>query len=225
MASPGVHMKLKLKSNYFELWHSAFDADGIEFRLMNNEGPSRTQMFQLFKEKGIPHVFFGKYNDFVKNNYSKERKVVIYDNINSHFGEDKRLLKFSELENEDKSKYLAEYVENSPNLFTFHKGKSTRILCVGDSCFMYDYFSYDDWRSNNGNVFITEPLRFPLPKYRKNIPYAMFAIDFVGELHELRAIDFNISPGIPTSLNKYMSSTMMVLSIKEWLQKYINNDG
>lgn len=216
-------MRLKLKANYYESWMAAFDSDGLEFRLMNNEGPNRLQSFNLFKKIGVVAPLFGKYDDFLRFKYDNERKVVIYDNIESHFGENKRLLKFSDLNVEDKLKYMSEYVEMDKKLWTDYQSKSTRILCVGDSTFQYDYFSFNDWRSNNGRIFVSEPIRLDIPKWRREIPYAFFAIDFVGEPEELKAIDFNCAPGI-YGVKLGLSSTQIVLSIKEWLKRYILNN-
>jgi len=90
-------MKLRLKSNFFELWHAAFDSEGLEFRLMTNEGPNRIEMFNLFRKLGILAPLFGKHGDFIRFKYDVDRHVVIYDDINMHFGEKKRLVKFKSI--------------------------------------------------------------------------------------------------------------------------------
>ena len=215
-------MKLKLKSNFFELWHAAFDSEGLEFRLMTNEGPNRIEMFNLFRKLGILTPLFGKHGDFIRFKYDVDRYVVIYDDINMHFGEKKRLVRFRDIVNEDKNKYMSEYIENIQTLFTDYISKSTRLLCVGDACFQYDYRSYTDWRSNNGRVFISDPIRVDLPRWRHEVSYPMFAIDFVGEPHCLRAIDFNCAPGV-TGVKLGLSSSEMVLLIKMWYAKYFSN--
>ena len=216
-------MKLKLKSNFFEPFHCAFDSEGIEFRIVTTDGPDRPAMFNMFKKVGLKTPINGYYDTFVKNKYENERKVVVYDDIRSHFGENKRLLQFSELNVEDKLKYMSEYINFEPKLFTDYISKSTRYLFVGDYGFSYDYYSYNDWRSNNGRVHISEPHRLDLPKWRKEIPYAFFAIDFVGESYDLRAIDFNCAPGV-YGVKLGMSSAQMVLAIKEWLKKYVTQE-
>lgn len=217
-------MRLKIKSNFFQLWFSAFDHDGLEFRMMNNEGPSRVDMFNLFKEHKIPHAFFGNYNDFLKSGFENSRSVVIYDDIRSHFGENKRICSFSELNTEDKLKYMSEYINTDKMILSDYLSKSTRYLVVGNNCFTMNYYSRNDWRSNNGVVTVTEPVITDLPKWRNKINYAIFAIDFVGPNNDLKAIDLNIAPGVPDSLYKILPPSQMVLSIKDWLRKYVNKE-
>ena len=218
-------MKLRLKSSFWEPWHCAFDSDGHEFRLMTNEGPNRKEMVSIFKMVGLQTPIFGYYSDFVKIKYEKERKVVVYDDIESHFGKNKRLVTFSELNVEDKLLYMSEYIQTLQRPLAQYISRSTRYLFVGDYGFQYDYLSHNDWRSNNGRVDFTPLMRLDVPEWRKQIPYAMFAIDFVGEQYELKAIDLNIAPGtIGIGLQHFLSSTQMVLSIKDWLRKYMSGE-
>ncbi len=144
---------------------------------------------------------------------------MIYDDIRSHFGENKRLLQFSTLDSEDKTKFMSEWI--SPQFLPFQKylGKSTRYLFIGDYGFTYDYFSKDDWRSNNGDVTISTPIKLDKPIWRDKIKYAMFAIDFVGSKNDLKAIDLNIAPGT-VGLELGLSGFQMVDSIKRWLDKH-----
>lgn len=213
-------MKLKLKSNFFEVWHSAFDSEGLEFRLVTTDGISRPEMFFLFTKLGIPTPLYGTFDDFVKKGFDSTQKVVVYDDIRSHLGENKRLCVFSDLEGEDKIKFLSEYIKPTFSPQQEFLGKSTRYIFIGDIGFEYDYYSCNDWRSNNGRVIITEPLRIDIPKWRKEINYAMFAIDFVGQHYEMKAIDLNCAPGVPNSLRKYIKSNEMVYAIKKWLEEY-----
>lgn len=215
-------MKLKLKSNFWEPWHAQFDSEGIEFRLITTDGLNRVEMFHLFNRIGIPTPLFGIYGDFVKNNFDNDKKVVLYDDIRSHFGEDKRLCVFSELNSEDKLLYMSEYINYPVVALSQFIAKSTRYLFIGNSAVRYDYYSYNDWRSNNGRTYITEPAYLEVPKWRQDINYAMFALDFVGEAHELKAIDLNCSPGMPPSIHEFFSAQQMVSLIKEWYKKHIN---
>ena len=214
-------MKLKLKSNFWQPWMAAFDSDGQEFRLVTTDGPNRIEQHKIFKKASIPTPLFGTYNFFLKNQYDPQKKVVVYDDINAHLGEGKRLVVFGELKDDEKPICLCEYIDSPISSDQKYVSKSTRLLCVGDYTFQYDYISFDDWRSNNGEGDITESKMIYTPAWRCKIPYAFFAIDMVGPDSNLKAIDFNIAPGIQS--NFPLPATQMVLSIKSWLQKYANN--
>lgn len=217
-------MKLKLKSNFFEPWHSAFDSEGLEFRLMNNEGPDRVAMFSVFKRIGLKTPIFGKYKVFLQNKFENGRNVVVYDDIKAHFGEGKRVVNFGDLSIYDKTLYMSEFI--SPVVYPTqgYVSSSTRQLFIGDQGFTYNYYSLNDWRSNNGRVTISEPIRIDLPKWRQEIQYPLVALDYIGEYYDLKAIDLNISPGL-SGLRLPLSSTQIVLSIKTWLTNYVQNQN
>lgn len=215
-------MQLKLNSDFFDYYDSVFDEDGLEFRRVTTDGPNRKQMFYLFKRLGLQTPLFGNYQDFVNNIYAGQ--VVIHKNINSHIGQDKELKYFGLLTEEDRQCFLVEYIYHPLTILFDYKGLSTRYLFVGNRCFKMRYTSDNDWRSNCGNSWVSDfDMVVPIPIYRSRIPYPMFAIDFVGDDMELKAIDFNVAPGIPKEfLNKYMSPTQIYLELKSWYKDYCN---
>ncbi|HEX5186477.1 MAG TPA: hypothetical protein VFV86_06265 [Nitrososphaeraceae archaeon] len=215
-------MKLKINSNFHQWYDKYFDSDGLEFRRITTDGPNRPEMFDLFKKWGILTPLFGKISTFIIKEYDKDKKVVIYDNIWSHCGENKRIITFSEALLSERDKYMCEFVEFDKTLFTDYIAKSTRQLFIGNLVYQYDYYSYNDWRSNYGRTNTSEPIQIDLPKWREKIYYPLFAIDYVGPQTELKAIDFNIAPGVNgINLGKLISGEFIVSEIKRWLSEYM----
>jgi len=80
-------MKLKLISDFQDYWHKAFDKEGYPFRMVTTEGPSRVEMFKIFKSSGIKTPLFGNFYDLERWGYPEFRRVVIYDDSYKHCGE------------------------------------------------------------------------------------------------------------------------------------------
>lgn len=213
-------MNLKLVSDFSELYDSFFDSTGFEHRRITTDGPNRVQMFRLFTSIGLDTPLYGYLSQF-KDFVDKNSQVVIYDDVKSHFGEDKRISTLNNLLEVAKIRknwnvFCSLFIDTETDIY---KSKSTRVLVIGKRAFSYEYISYNDWRSNCGDGDIINPKEIDIPIYRKDIPYPMFAIDFV----ENKAIDFNIAPGINgTGVGKLISCSEIILSLKSWYREYFN---
>lgn len=205
-------LKLKLKSDFSDWYDHAFDLEGLEFKRMMTDGPSRPEMFKLFSKLKIKTPLYGTYNQ-IKDSLSKESYVVIHYDEKAHCGEGKCKKQIKDLSPFDKNFFLVEYINTE---YSNYKSSSSRILCIGDRSFKYIYKNYDDWRSNYGASVISEFKEIKTPSWRSYIDKPLFAIDFVIGL----AIDFNVSPGTyNTGVKDYMSAAQIVLEIKNWIRK------
>jgi hypothetical protein len=213
-------MNLKLVSDFSELYDSFFDSTGFEHRRVTTDGPNRIQMFRMFTSIGMDTPLYGYLSQF-KDYPDKEHEVVIYDDLKSHFGQDKRISTINNVltvANIRKSwtVFCSLFINTETDTY---KSKSTRVLVIGKRAFSYEYISYNDWRSNCGEGDIINAKEIPAPNWRNNIPYPMFAIDFVED----KAVDFNIAPGITgTGVGKLISCSEIILSLKNWYREYFN---
>jgi hypothetical protein len=182
-------------------------------------------MFQMFRSLKIPTPLHGYYEDFKQCPFLDTQRVVVHTDIHAHCGEGKQLLKFCDLTEHNKD-FLVQYIPTAVNgPLSNVKSHSYRLLFVGDRQFRYEYISLDDWRSNcgDGDILGCVEIYNNLPAWRNSIYYPLFAIDFVGAEHAMKAIDFNISPGLTgTGVNKLMGSCQAVLAIKNWYSRVID---
>jgi hypothetical protein len=209
--------KLKLHSDFREMYDVWFDNDGYIFRRFTTDGPTRPEMINIFKGLALKTPLFGTYQDFLRWNYSDNKYVVVYNDIKKHCGEDKERLVFGGLTEEEKHCYLMEYIDTTTEEYF---SKSTRYLFIGSKlAFSYDYISIDDWRSNCGDGDITMGHAIEVPVWRKDLYWPLVAVDFVAG----KAVDLNISPGIAgVHFKPHLSSLQIVSAFKEWYSEYYN---
>ncbi len=215
-------IKLKLKSDFNSYYDHAFDSDGFEFRRVTTDGPTRIEMFKYFQKLGFATPLFGTHSTFVNQGFLPKAKVVVHNDIKMHCGEGKELKEFCELDEQDKQCFLVQYIPNPENLFGNYKSRSTRFLFVGFRCFRMEYISNEDWRSNCGDGDIINFYEIDMPYWRNKVHYPLVAIDFVGDELDLKAIDFNVAPGVPSDIHSFVPASQFVLEIKKWFKGEFN---
>ena len=225
-------MLLKLQSDFLDFYDHAFDLDGYSYRRVTTDGPDRAEMIAQFKHAGIPTPKFGRYADFVRWQFSSDGRVVVYTDLKAHCGEGKKLKRFGTICCAERETFLMEYIPFGDLTCSEYFSKSTRYLLIGDRCFVYNYFSKDDWRSNCGDVDISEPKETEVPSWRYCLYYPMFAVDFVEDKGVLKAVDLNIAPGAKgIGLEKLIKPAQIVEQIKKWFSdtancfEYFNKSG
>lgn len=212
--------KLKLKSDFTETYDAFFDKEGLEFRRLTHEGPTRLEMFGEFHRLGLNTPKFGGYMLFMDDN--PENFVVVHTG-NKHNGEGKELKRLKEVNHKEQGSCLfCEYNFPTLSLEPNIKGQSTRILCVGNRAWSLEYFSYDDWRSNCGDGDVHIKSEISLPGWRKQLYYPLVAIDFVGPPTGLKAIDLNIAPGL-RGIKLGLQGYEIVNLIKEYYKSLVNS--
>lgn len=206
-------MKIKLVSDFHEDYDHWFDLDGIEFRRMSNEGPTRVEMFQWFK---INNLNAPKFGEVPWLNFSPKQDVVIYNNIKSHRGEGKYVLRcspyisFTLPQTEiGKPRYYANFIQpDEPNT-------SYRYLVIGNKAWKMKYQS-DEWRSNCGNVTISDVHEI---KFKPLFFAPMYAIDFLISHGQKYHIDLNIAPGMQ-GIDLGIKNEEIFNLIKWWYENY-----
>lgn len=212
--------KLKLKSDFTETYDAFFDKEGLEFRRMSNEGPTRLQMFNEFRQLGIQAPKFGGYILFMEDNPDN---LVVLHHGNKHNGEGKQLKALKDVNDWERGNCLfCEYYFPTLTMDPKLQGHSSRILCIGNRAWSLEYYSYEDWRSNCGEGDILLKGEIPLPAWRSKLAYPLLAIDFVGPDTNLKAIDLNIAPGI-RGIKLGLQGYEIVNLIKEYYKCLINS--
>lgn len=204
---------LKLKSNFLDYYDHQFDLSGEEFRRMSNEGMNRIEMLDFMKSKRLIVPPYGVVRHLEHHAYiTPEAFVVVHLDINSHRGENKLLVRYSEALEQYPDAFMVMYASS-------FKGVSWRYLKVGSRSFILRYES-DDWRSNwNTKEIIVESEDASWIKIAIDAP--LFAIDFVkNEKSEgdkvMVAIDYNIAPQIKgTGIEDILSAKEVVQLIAD----------
>jgi DNA-binding Xre family transcriptional regulator len=148
---------------------------------------------------------------YMREDYPPSTQVVVYDDVYSHRGEDKRLLPL-------------EQVLHNPLCSVFIPPKtratSIRYLRIGNSVFWLHFASDDKWRSNIGSEVKVTMHKVPeiYAQFRDSVELPMVAIDFVESIEELlAAVDLNTAPGLSgTPIQDILSGEQVVDAIKEW---------
>lgn len=187
--------------DYYDRW---FDAPRMihpdyVYQRFTHMGPQRPTMFRLFRQLGLqtpvhgPARFVGT-SFACSNRQLDDRQVVVYLDNQRHLGDGKILMTLAEAVKDYPDHFITEYIEPGGAPAT-----SLRYLRVGRRQYWLQYTSFDDWRSNCGDVQVQvlredEPL--PMGSVLDGVlRYPMFSIDFVQGRY-LYAIDLNLSPKI-----------------------------
>lgn len=121
-------------------------------------------------------------------------RVVVYLDPTSHRGEGKARDQAERWAERDHGLYAIQWVGPPEG------GESWRLLLVGSKLFLLRYHSATDWRSNHGEVQITQhalsPAAMKLGESVRRLPYPLVAVDFVSDGGELWAVDLNTAPGL-----------------------------
>lgn len=190
-------MKVKLKSDFRDFYDHAFDlkADRVFTRLAKTTVRKDIDL-QYAQHQGIPTIVPIPISSSRLISYP----IVLHTDITSHRGESKQLV-FNAIDVMSIiNKTRCQEAFYTP--FVGSPGKSYRTLWIGNRyrCQLF-YESFDDWRSNVGNVEITI-LDFEegdwsddIRKHFSECP--LLAFDFVEDSRGVRhLIDINAAPGL-----------------------------
>lgn len=209
-------------SDFRDYYDHYFDRDGFELRRVTTDGPSRSEMFKLFKGSRI-HT---PRNGFVKDMPSDVKWMVVYQDESLHRGEGKLLMPAVEARQSYPELYCSEYLsfpKNEPTMSYKEKyfGSSWRELVIGNNYFFLHYINCDDWRSNVGDdirIELNSEHRGKRPK--KDLHYPLYAIDYVfdDQVGDFAAVDLNVAPGIGGSpVEEVLSGSLLVAELKRWI--------
>ncbi len=200
--------KIKLDSDFVDYYDHFMDLDG-ELMLQRHTVPklNRIETYKALNMVGLKTPKFGMvaelYKDLGTQNggvsslkssgYGKLVELVVFIDIHAHAGEGKEKMSLDDARKKYPGHFAAQFI---PTAKTF-ASRTERLVVMGDRQFWLEYTSKDDWRSNSGDVTITEidnrydrGMRGPI--YEINSP--LYAIDFVAIGHERLAIDFSVAP-------------------------------
>lgn len=221
-------MKIKLASDFIDIYDCYFcgswEVPDKVFKRNSKQGMNRIDMMYFLKNT---HKLLTPDFGFVANyNCAMGNDVIIFKDINSHRGEDRVKIKYSEAEKHYKNYFFTSFIK------TKEQSTSYRFLQIGRHMkysFWLKYQSDHEWLSNNGEVsieFIEEQhIVNPCSKIENStrflynsFNYPVYAIDFIkDENNFMYAVDFNISPGLKNiGIERYMSNKQIYEEIYEW---------
>ncbi len=211
-------MNIKLVSDFRDYWDHACDADGVEFRRMTTEGPTRRESLSFLEAHGVPVPMHGLVKNVIPKLLDKYRHIepmalrkaflahyvhlVVYQDEQAHRGEGKSLEPCT----------MGTYQDKGDLYCTVHEPSryrvSVRYLHIGRRRFWLCYrnrVAHLPWQSNGdisvgppGGVTISvlgEALNEPDP-FDIKVAAPLYAIDFVPSPTGLLAVDYNVAPGM-----------------------------
>lgn len=208
-------MKVSLKSDFRDYYDYMFDRSGVLYERMSETELSRREAFGKMLSMGLNIPPVGTPVVFDEFGFSKlAPKLVIYHDQYRHRGEGKSLVSWTEGYEVYSDKFASIYVcdEHMP-------ATSYRYLRIGNTVVFLKYTSLNDWRSNCGDVQISQEYSL-WRDVQDNDPREtpLLAIDFVKSKHDIPfALDWNTSPGLKgTPMQELISASDIVRNIKEW---------
>jgi hypothetical protein len=209
-------MTVKLISDFEDYYDTHFSDNGeiVFHRLLENE-LNRKQVFEQLKKMQLVTPAFGQVKKFLRK-CKWEQAVVVYDNVITHSGGNKRVMSFREALLRHSQKYMSLYSATE-------QGVSYRYLRIGNRAYFLKYQS-DEWSSivNTKHIEIEEAD----PGFLSvEPPYPLYAIDFVHYQDKKQgdvmvAIDFNIAPKLAgTGIENIVDGSIIVQEIEKWLEK------
>lgn len=211
-------MKIKLNSDFIDYYDHEFCGSATtpdaELNRWSKCNFSKQQQFDFMLKLECNPVPNGMVKEIASQHGCK--KVVVYHDVYSHRGEDKRLMDATEALEKFPSHFCSLYV---PSL-NADKPMTIRQLFIGDFLFVLQYSSNDEWRSNCGEVEIL----FKGFQPNNNTDFPLYAIDFIEQQDgKLLAIDVNLSPGIKgTPIEKMLKPKQIYDIIAGWIEQKRN---
>lgn len=197
-------------SDYYDHWFDAVHSSppGTPVWIRNSRVfPLRRESFETLERFGIPTPAWGTVKDL---KLSKLGKVVVYTDETYHQGMGKELISVFEAWEKYPDLLASEYVDNPFYRFDplsmdkAYISVSRRYLMVGNSAWVMEYRSENDWRSNVGEVDIEfigelkdEDLRDKMLSMMKHYKSPIFALDVVPQSKDVwLCTDLNLAPGM-----------------------------
>ncbi len=211
---------VKLNSDFTESYDHMFDTGETDFEWhrMSEESSRRTAL-DVLRQMGLNVPYFDKVDNMYDLLSDFRPLVVVYTKPFAHRGEGKKWTCLS-LET------LQAHYADLAMLYVAQPAQSGsvsyRYLRMGLRKIWLRYESDDAWRSNCGNVEITEIARPSKSQTNGGLldqrDHPCIAVDFVSSSGgKWWAIDFNTSPGVDhTPFTEKYPPTEIVNSIKEW---------
>lgn len=138
-------------------------------------------------------------------------RVVVHTDEMAHRGEGKLLLSGTDALRDYPDTFCTQYIPTRPDGGAF----SQRLLVVGDLNFIIEYAS-EDWRSNVGEVQTAVRNRFDGQRPTYPISSPIYAIDFVANGTDIRAIDLNVAPGLDL-IKPYVTAEEIYAQVEKYL--------
>jgi len=209
-----IFLDTDFRDYYDHRFCGSWQKPDIVFSRKTTDGPDRVGIFNELKKAGLQVPEHGMASDLISRWKSKWKKagidnymgevqaLVVYDDLHAHQGKGKRRLTVDEVEKFGLGNlFAAEFIPTTPGSGSW----SLRWLRAGLRRFWLRYTSFDDWRSNYGDVSIEllfeEKRSDSLPKEKSLVwETPLVAVDFInaGPMG-LIAVDLNIAPGIQGS--------------------------
>jgi hypothetical protein len=214
---------MQLDSDFRDWYDHAFERTGPVFKRHSNSGLSRPEMFEYLQNLGMDVPTHGSVQQVV-DYYCKDPdsiealmvrhnllQLVVYTDERAHCGEGKILLDVRDALERYPHHFCSQYIPATAQGF----GSSLRYLQVGERKWWLRYTSFDDWRSNAGDVEV-QILCEEKPGYHPHIHEPMFAVDFIRSAAKAYAVDFNIAPGLEP-LNGHVKASDIVSELRNAL--------
>lgn len=208
-------MNLKLETDFFDYYDHYFCSSAVKpdytvRRIAHGRTMPKWEQFRIMREAGLNVPLNGFAYDL---NWDKTHPVVLYSDPYLHQGDGKELTNFGVVKPDQ---FVADYIQSRSGAATI------RFLCVGMLNTFLTYKSLtDDWRSNVGEVLIEhrgEDWLANLPSAVYNLPYPIYAIDFVHSIGgNLWAVDFNTAPQVKgTGIEDEITPKQLYRFIEDW---------
>jgi hypothetical protein len=213
-----MKMEIQIASDYHDYYDIWMDREGFLWeRYAHRKNFGRRDQFSLFDQLRIKHPMMGVVG------IMDPGEIVVYTDEFKHCGLGK--VRSSSQYTKYGGKLYSRFIKSAPQAMSF------RDLWIGNSRFFLQYVSDDKWRSNVGNVMITQlnsvySHDHLFPNYDRSRIYSpIFAFDYVRNqlTEEMLAVDFNTAPGLRgTPIEKMYSGEFVAGLIKEW---FASNTG
>jgi len=242
-------MRVKLKSNFVDIYDQYFDKSGLTYTRHNDIGPTRSESLYIMHNLGFSVPTHGTVTDMydraVKKYKSKEAfddskfgetmQVVVYTDVKAHSGVGECVMALNDALAKHPNEYSSQYFPTQK--LREYMSRSFRMQVIGDSIFWMEFSSKDDWRPNVGDVTVklikdndalNLTTKYGIIRCMNNIIVPMYAIDFamISNGRELIAVDFNVSPEVRgTPIADVMKGDAIADAIKAALAKNRTDNG
>lgn len=211
--------KIKLVSDFTDIYDAHFDQDGEEFRRFKSEEPSRKSLYKILaKHKLIPAVT-GKVKKFRKK-LPSDAPVIVFTDTERHDGGEKLMMSYKDAFRDYDNHDMATYIVNKGN-----RGITYRYIRVGDAIFFFKLLG-STWNVNEGHE-IVEFERVPEEDALAMKPFdtPLYSIDFVPAIDSkgkewMFAVDLNFAPKLEGSGIEELATPEEIANlIKTWYKE------